>query len=452
MIFLTLFFAIHYKGLAYNDRFSGQKNWWWLWDYFFLNKKKLAKPFCFAHFDIKEFKMINENFGHKVADSVLARVGFAAAKESWIKYCVRCHNDNFALVTELLSEEELKRKLTAFFEKIGSIEEDPVYKVYYRCGAVTSEHSIAGKEMVPNFAKLAQAQGIKPNETEVIVYTETMKDYFFRAKRIVSELPRALRENELIIYIQPKHNINSNWLVGGEALVRWNRHFKEFLFPVFFISYIEEAGLIHLIDFYVLESVCSKMHEWQQKGITLMPISVNISRYTITVPYFLDKAIEIVDNYSVPHELIEFELTETALYNNQELIISIMNKIKNAGFKLSMDDFGTGYSSLSLLQKMPLDTLKLDKSFVDNILTSSAADEIFKAQVILKNILTMANDMKIDSLTEGVEYERQKIILERWGCTYVQGHFYNKAMPISDFEEILKKIPNKNLAFKKIIK
>jgi len=147
-----------------------------------------------------------------------------------------------------------------------------------------------------------------------------------------------------------------------------------------------------------------------------------------------------VDSYDVPHELIEFELTETALYDNQEYIVSIMEAIKTEGFKLSMDDFGTGYSSLNLLQKMPLDTLKLDKSFVDNILTSIEADEIFKAQVILKNILSMTKDMNVDSLAEGVELEKQKNILERWGCTHIQGHYYNKAMPIYDFEEILRKI------------
>ena len=383
--------------------------------------------------------MINENFGYLVADKVLARVGQVAEKEPWVKHLVRCHNDNFALVTELLSEAELKTKLMELFDKIDSLPEDPSYKIYYRCGAVSSEHSIAGKDTVPFFAKLAQVQGIKPNKTEIIVYTESMKDTYFNAKKIVREIPRALKEKELIVYIQPKHRIKGR-LSGGEALIRWNRHFKEFLFPSSFIGYVEEAGLIHLIDFYVLETVCKKIKEWRSQNIALVPISVNISRYTITIPFFLEKALQVVDSYDVPHELIEFELTETALYDNQEYIVSIMEAIKTEDFKLSMDDFGTGYSSLNLLQKMPLDTLKIDKSFVDNILTSIEADEIFKAQVILKNILSMTKDMNVDSLAEGVELEKQKTILERWGCTHIQGHYYNKAMPIYDFEEILRKI------------
>jgi GGDEF domain-containing protein len=127
--------------------------------------------------------MINENFGHLVADKVLARVGQVAEKESWVKHLVRCHNDNFALVTELLSEEELKTKLMELFNKIDSLPEDPSYKIYYRCGAVSSEHSIAGKDTVPFFAKLAQVQGIKPNKTEIIIYTESMKDKYFKAKK-----------------------------------------------------------------------------------------------------------------------------------------------------------------------------------------------------------------------------------------------------------------------------
>ncbi|HOF12062.1 MAG TPA: hypothetical protein PK248_05025, partial [Treponemataceae bacterium] len=147
--------------------------------------------------------MINENFGHIIADKVLARVGEVAEKEPWVKHLVRCHNDNFALVTELLSEKELKTKLLEMFDKMDSLPEDPSYKIYYRCGAVSSEHSIAGKDMVADFAKLAQAQGIKPSATEVIIYTESMKDKYFKAKKIVREIPRALKDKELIVYIQP---------------------------------------------------------------------------------------------------------------------------------------------------------------------------------------------------------------------------------------------------------
>ncbi|HOE09685.1 MAG TPA: EAL domain-containing protein, partial [Treponemataceae bacterium] len=176
--------------------------------------------------------------------------------------------------------------------------------------------------------------------------------------------------------------------------------------------------------------------EWKKEGLPLFPLSVNLSRYTIGVPHFLDKALKIVEKYGVEPALIDFELTETAVYDNQEFVIDIMNKIKRSGFKLSMDDFGTGYSSLSLLQKMPLDTLKIDKGFVDGIETDESGS---KGQIILKNILSMTKSMNITSLSEGVETEKQKDVLKGWGCEIIQGFYYNKPLNLSEYEDLLEK-------------
>jgi len=269
------------------------------------------------------------------------------------------------------------------------------------------------------------------------MYTDAMKAECLRARKLKAELPLAVKNKELEVYIQPKYNLSNEKLSGGEALVRWNYQHKEIIMPSVFIPYFEKSGVVDLIDFFVLETVCRKFAEWKKEGLPLFPLSVNLSRYTIGVPHFLDKALKIVEKYGVEPALIDFELTETAVYDNQEFVIDIMNKIKRSGFKLSMDDFGTGYSSLSLLQKMPLDTLKIDKGFVDGIETDESGS---KGQIILKNILSMTKSMNITSLSEGVETEKQKDVLKDWGCEIIQGFYYNKPLNLSEYESLLENL------------
>ncbi len=425
---------LSYRRKAYFERYSGQPNWWWLWDRFLNVDKKTKKPYDFAHFDIKDFKMVNELYGHTTGDMLLEYVGEQLTKEPWIKYAVRCHNDNFAIVTDPFDERELHEKLISLFSRIGYLPQDPLYNLYYRCGAVVSDTAIPAKVLVGDFAKLVQEMGTKQNCTDVIIYTDSMKADCMRARKLKAELPMALKNNEIEVYIQPKYILPQETLSGGEALVRWNYQHKETLLPSIFIPYFEKSGVVDLIDFFVLDTVCKKFAEWKQKDYPLFPISVNVSRYTVGTPQFLEKVCDIVEKYGVDSALIDFELTETAVYDNQEFVIEIMNKIKEKGFKLSMDDFGTGYSSLSLLQKMPLDTLKIDKGFIDGIETDVSSS---RGQILLKNIISMTRSMSITSLSEGVETEKQKDVLKDWGCEVIQGFYYNKPLKLTDYEEIL---------------
>ncbi|HPX26357.1 MAG TPA: GGDEF domain-containing phosphodiesterase [Treponemataceae bacterium] len=436
LLLVSISLMLLYRNKAYYERYSGEQNWWWLWDHFLNIESKASKPYDFAHFDIKDFKMVNELFGHTEGDIFLEYVGHELLKEPWIKYAVRCHNDNFAIVADPLEEKELYEKLNTLFVRLGHMPQDPSYKIFYRCGAVCSDKAIPAKVLVGDFAKLAQAMGTKQNCTDVVMYTDAMKAEYLRARKLKAELPLAIKNNELEVYIQPKYALPYEKLSGGEALVRWNYQNKEIILPSFFIPHFEKTGVVDLIDFFVLETVCRKFAEWKQQSLPLFPISINLSRYTIGTLHFLEKAVQIVEKYGVYPGLIDFELTETAVYDNQEFVIDIMNKIKGKGFKLSMDDFGTGYSSLSLLQKMPLDTLKIDKGFVDGIETDESGS---KGQIILKNILSMTKSMNITSLSEGVETEKQKDVLKGWGCEIIQGFYYNKPLNLSEYEDLLEK-------------
>jgi len=163
----------------------------------------------------------------------------------------------------------------------------------------------------------------------------------------------------------------------------------------------------------------------------MIPISVNLSRKHMEQPRIVSHLTGIVDSYGVDHSLIEFELTESATYDNQKYMVSVMNELKNRGFLISMDDFGTGYSSFSLLKEMPLDTLKIDKSFVDLIIGHADSK---KTQVILRHIISMARELGIHCIAEGAEEHEQVLALQDLGCDTVQGYFFCKPIPIELFE------------------
>jgi len=201
-----------------------------------------------------------------------------------------------------------------------------------------------------------------------------------------------------------------------------------------FIPYLERDGAIEKIDQFVLDRVCYKLDLWKKAGKKLYPVSVNLSRLHLNNPDLVEILCGIVDKYDISHELIEFELTESAAYDNKEYLLTVMHQLRGHGFKLSMDDFGTGYSSLSLLKDMPLNVLKIDKSFVDDIDTYS---EEHKERLIIKDIIGMTKHMNVDSLAEGVETFEQKELLKEWGCQFIQGYYYSKPIPMDEYELLL---------------
>ena len=186
------------------------------------------------------------------------------------------------------------------------------------------------------------------------------------------------------------------------------------------------------VDDVVLHRVCAMLKEWKEKGYPLYPVSVNLSRKHMEQPHLASHLAAIVDSYGVEHSLIEFELTETAAYDNQKYMVSVMNELRNRGFLISMDDFGTGYSSFSLLKDMPLDILKIDKSFVDLIEADKESDKI---QVILRHIISMVKELGIHCIAEGAEEYAQVLTLRDLGCEMVQGYYYSKPIPTEEFEE-----------------
>ena len=259
-----------------------------------------------------------------------------------------------------------------------------------------------------------------------------MHDNLSWGNYIKAYVETALEEDEFLVYLQPKFDIIKEKLKGAEALIRWNYKGKDFLPPYRFIPFFEKDGSIAKIDDLVLAKVCQAFARWKAEGKELYPISINLSRSRLDDKKLIEKLVSIVDQYGVDHKLIDFELTESASYDNMEHMISVLQELRRCGFKISMDDFGTGYSSLSLLTKMPIDTLKIDKSFVDNIAKENERKEDI---IVIRHIIALAKELGFVCLAEGAESKMQVDRMRELGCEIIQGYYYSKPIPIAEYEE-----------------
>lgn len=251
--------------------------------------------------------------------------------------------------------------------------------------------------------------------------------------QIENSMHGALENKEFCAYVQPKYDIMTNGLIGGELLVRWMSPTKGFLEPASFIPSFEKNGFIYQIDCFMLEEACKSLRRYLDNDIYVMPFSVNLSRITLTHPDFLNSVQSIVDKYYIPHHYIEFEITESIFSENYNQMISVLNQLKSWDFKINMDDFGTGYSSLTLLKDLPIDVIKLDHDFLSR---SAAHDK--NAACILKSIVDMAHTLDIRVVSEGIETPEQLEMLKSIHCEIGQGFLFAKPMPIADYDKLIK--------------
>ena len=418
--------------MAFHEPITEHYNWNHLLAFLEMPTYSFISDYAVVHFDIKEFRVINEVYGHNAANRVLRNVAKAMNDADFVWASARCHNDNFAMMIKDMPEDETIRVLEEFFESLSHLKEDPNYRIYFRCGVVPMQRTILSGNRVADAAKMAQAMGVNQNKTEITVYTDQMHDDITWGDFIKAYVDTAIEKGEFYVFLQPKFDINNEVIKGAEALIRWNYKGKELLSPGRFIPFFEKDGSIGKIDDIVLEKVCDALARWKKEGKELFPISVNLSRKRLYDENLITHLVEIIDRYEVSHELIDFELTESATYDNTEHMISVLRDLSSRGFKISMDDFGTGYSSLSLLTEMPIDTLKIDKSFVDKIGTDKERDEDV---TVIRLIIALAGELGFLCLAEGAEQKKQVDRLRELGCNVVQGYYYSKPVAVDEFEK-----------------
>ena len=242
---------------------------------------------------------------------------------------------------------------------------------------------------------------------------------------------KAIENNEFVVYYQPKYNLTLKKFISSEALVRWENPKRGLLSPSQFVPQAEQMGLIHKIDMYIFERVCKDLQDCKRKGRRLLPVSVNFSLYEFYNHGFIDDLVSLMNKYNIPPTLIEIEITEQTTNANNFIATSIVKRIKDLGIRILMDDFGVGYSNIMNIRKTPIDVIKIDKSFIDEIVTDA------KTRSIVKFLIELCKTNSLESIAEGVNDVKQVEILKKLKCDTIQGYYYSKPLCRNDFEKFL---------------
>ncbi len=241
------------------------------------------------------------------------------------------------------------------------------------------------------------------------------------------ELLNSIKNNEFIIYLQPKFDTLTEKIVGAEALIRKLKDGK-IIMPNEFIPQYEKTGSIIRLDMYVLEEVCKLQKKWRKLNLPILPISINESRHHLKNKNHIQELQEIINRYETDTKLIELELTETTIVEDILLAKNAAISAKKLGFTLSMDDFGTGYSAFNILKDIEIDILKIDKTFFENL------EKNKRAQIIIEAIVKMCKKLKIKTVAEGIETKEQVEFLKKIRCDIIQGYYFSKPITILEFE------------------
>jgi EAL domain-containing protein (putative c-di-GMP-specific phosphodiesterase class I) len=250
--------------------------------------------------------------------------------------------------------------------------------------------------------------------------------------KLESELRRVIADKtELQLYYQPQVSMTSGDIVGAEALLRWHHPQDGIISPMTFLPVAEKSGLMAALDFWVLETACQQHAQWQSKDVPAFILAINITKYSFMDVSFLPQINKIISKTGIDPRMIELEITEGALIEPTPLVIQTIAELKHMGFTLAIDDFGTGYSSLAYLQRFNVDKLKIDRSFVKDLLTDSQGEAITSA------IISMAKSLDLQILAEGVENQEQLALLKEKGCEVYQGFYFSKPIAVKEFEELM---------------
>ncbi|MBV1880351.1 MAG: EAL domain-containing protein [Pseudomonadales bacterium] len=396
--------------------------------------------------DIDHFKMVNDTYGHHTGDVVLLEV----AKK--ILYCVRSDDvvsrlagDEFAVLLSNMSG-ALDAKLVAedIIRELSMPHIIDTHEVYAQASIGIAMYPAVGDsgEELMHAADSAMYQAKKSGRHRICFYEEKLHQDAETRNHIVQALNVAIAKNEFEIVYQPKINLASCEMIGVEALLRWKCQ-GEMIPPDVFIPIAEDMGKISEIGEWVLNSVCRQMGVWQRKykPCLNMRVSVNVSPRQLRTGAFDLTIKNALRNASLSAQCLDIEITETAVMENPDAVVMELERIRNLGVSISIDDFGTGYSSLNYLKKLPIDVLKIDKSFTLDIGNNTNDEAIVKA------VIAIAHSMDLEVIAEGVESLEQLMFLQANGCEQVQGYFYSKPLTPEKFEQLL---VNDDWKFKKI--
>lgn len=389
--------------------------------------------------DLDQFKTINDSLGHPVGDEVLKQVSSclqtAVREEDLV---ARISGDEFVVILTVLDQDIITAALKAgeVAEKIRFAVSQPYIhdnmelRVTCSVGVVVYPDRTSSVHELLRFADTAMYQVKDKGRNAIEFFNEEMADKVSRQLVMEGDLHRALEDNQFQLFYQPKMDISTGSVVGAEALLRWFHPDKGLISPADFIPVLETSGLIVEVGQWVVEQACRQLNSWQEADIWRegMQLSINISPRQFRRRGFVDDVVRTLQRIPIPKESLEMEITEGIVIQGVEETISTMATLSEHGIRFSLDDFGTGYSSISYLKRLPVHVLKIDQSFVRDILDDR------NDRVLVETIVTMGRLLDLEVVAEGVETQDQLTILGEYGCHVYQGYFASKPLPVLEFE------------------
>ena len=444
------------RSLAYYDSLTNLPN-----RTFF--KELLKQAIAYAHrsklifavlfVDLDDFKRINDTLGHEMGDKLLQALSkrlFKSLRDSdyiarleeneTTDAAARLGGDEFVLLLQGLAHiHDAGKAASRILEAISRPFDLDGHDVFISASIGISLYPSDGEECIDllKSADVAMYQAKATGRNSYKYYSKSMNARAGEYLTLSSKLHKALENGEFLLYYQPKKSILENKIISLEALLRWKPADSDLVPPSKFIPLLEETGLIIPIGEWILHTACSQNKIWQEAGYEPIVVSVNVSNRQFNQKNMIEVVTQALHNANLQPEYLELEITESMIMQDTEEAIAILHKFKNMGIQISMDDFGTGYSSLNYLRYMPLNALKIDRSFVMNLATNRSDAAIIEA------IIALAHSLSLKVIAEGVETEQQLSFLKSRGCDEVQGFLLSRPLPV---EEISRFLTKKNLA------
>ena len=398
---------------------------------------KANTPLFMLYIDIDNFKNINDSLGHHIGDKVLQEIA-QRLQQLLPKNAIIGHlsGDEFAVV---LTHPEHENSGDMIAEQIITLINKPFDLHYFSkhltcsIGMVKSPGNGHDARIMIQNADTAMYEAKNRGRNRLVVFSDAMSKEARMRLWLEMELQKALQNNSLEVWYQPKVNAKNFEIDGAEALVRWKHPVEGYISPAQFIPIAERSGLIEQLGQVVMREVFTTIKQLKNKKLLKGRVAINLSSRQFENPNLINFVDNLRQSTGINTNDFTFELTESTVMNDSEHTIQMLNAIKNLGFALSIDDFGTGYSSLSYLARFPLDELKIDRAFIKDI------DTIPKQIILIENIINLGKSLNMSVVAEGIETHQQATLLSNLNCDYIQGFHFHRPMPKQELEALLLK-------------
>ena len=381
--------------------------------------------------DIEQFKLINDIFGYDAGNKVIQFIAEMIEKNlNKGEIFARITAEQFIILLAYSLKDELEERILKIKNEISDRVVSTSHENYSLrtvIGIYEVKDLSENIQYIQNCAVIAHTQAKKRYDMDYLFYDDDMRNRLLANKKLEDRMKKAIKNNEFIVYYQPKYDTKSKKPNGAEALIRWQEKNGIIHTPAEFIHLAEINGFIKKLDEIVFYNVCKDIRELLDQDKFVLPVSVNVSKKTLYDSSFINR---YMTEFDIPVNLIQLEITENLLIDDEIKMKNVIKELQKRGFKILMDDFGTGYSSLQMLKDIPIDILKLDKSFVDDYQDGKGSE-------ILKATVSLAQAMKIDIVAEGVETKTQYEYLKELNCNSIQGYYFSKPLNRNKYMKLI---------------